>query len=184
LIRHWWAVVLRGLVAIAFGVLALASPRAGMGAMVGFYAAFAMLSGALALGAAVRAGQEHRSWGVMLLEGVIGIGAGIVALAWPGPTMFVLTLIIGCWAVGIGLAQLVAAVRLRREIPHEWLLGLDGVVSVAFGVFALVSPRLGATAIVTVMGLYALLFGSVLVALGFRLGQMKALLPPRALARV
>ncbi|MHB8879769.1 MAG: HdeD family acid-resistance protein [Myxococcaceae bacterium] len=177
--RNWWAVMLRGLVAVLFGILALARPTAGLMLLVTLFATFAILSGVFALVSAVRAAKEHRSWGVLVLDGLLGIAAGVLALVWPGITLLILTVIVGFWALTTGIAQVMAAIRLRKEIKDEWFLGIAGALSIVFGVVALLFPMFGAVAIVTVLAIYALLFGFAHIALGYRLGQYKAKIWPR-----
>src|SRR5919198_3297421 len=127
LIRHWWAFALRGLAAIVFGVMAFIWPGPTLAALVLLWGAYALVDGVLAVIAAMRTGQDHR-WG-LLLEGLAGIGAGIVTFAWPGLTALVLLFIIAAWALVTGVFELVAAVRLRRVIQNEWLLVLGGIAS-------------------------------------------------------
>src|SRR5262249_20315806 len=112
-------------------------------------------------------------WWTFLLNGLIGVGAGIVAFAWPAITAFALLYLIAAWAVVSGLLQIIAAVRLRQVISGEILLVLSGLASIAFGVLAMVWPGAGARAVVWLIGSYALLFGLLLIGLGFRLRSLK-----------
>jgi uncharacterized membrane protein HdeD (DUF308 family) len=177
-VRNWWAVMLRGLAAVMFGILALAAPAIGLGALVVIFALYAAASGILSFLGAIRAHEQGRSWGVMVVEGVLSLAAGVVAVVWPGLTVVTLLWVVAFWAIITGVMQVVAAIRLRREIKGEWLLALGGVLSVAFGVLALLRPILGALTIVWLLGIYSLLFGFALIGLGFRLGRLKSLLPP------
>lgn len=174
LVKHWWALVLRGVVAILFGILVLAAPVIGLRFLIAAWGGFAILSGVFAIAAAVRAGEHHRAWGAMVLEGLLGLAAGVFTFVWPGLTALTLTYLIGFWAIGTGITELVAAVRLRHELPDEWILGLDGVLTIAFGVIALLRPRAGALALATVFGFYAIFFGVTQAALGVRLGRLRS----------
>jgi uncharacterized membrane protein HdeD (DUF308 family) len=168
--RHWWAFALRGVVAILFGVLAFAWPGVTLTVLVLFWGAFALVDGVLALVAAFRTDHDHR-WG-LLLEGVVGIGAGIVTFVWPGLTALVLLYIIAVWALLTGVLELVAAVRLRKVIQNEWWLALSGIASVLFGLVLLAAPGAGAVAVVWLIAAYAIVFGVLNLALALRLHGM------------
>jgi uncharacterized membrane protein HdeD (DUF308 family) len=168
--RHWWAFALRGVVAILFGVLAFAWPGVTLTVLVLFWGAFALIDGVLALVGAFRTDHDHR-WG-LLLEGVVGIGAGVVTFVWPGLTALVLLYIIAVWALLTGVLELVAAVRLRKVIENEWWLALSGIVSVLFGLVLLAAPGAGAVAVVWLIAAYAIVFGVLNLALALRLHGM------------
>ena len=167
--RNWWLVVLRGVLGIAFGVITFVAPAISLAALVLLFGAYAFADGVLAIASAVRRRTTTDRWWILLLEGLVGIGAGLVTLFLPGITALVLLYIIAGWAVATGILELVAAVRLRKEIKHEWLLALSGIASVAFGVLIALFPGAGALALVIWIGAYAFVFGALLVALGVRL---------------
>jgi len=177
--RRWWTLVLRGLAAITFGVLTLAAPRISLFTLVIIWAAYAFADGVFALLFAARGAREHRPWGWLVFEGLVGIGAAIATVAWPNITALVLLVTIGVWAIITGVAEIAAAIELRRVIRHEWLLGLSGLLSIAFGAFVLVSPGAGALAVLWMIGTYAVVFGVVLVALGFRLHRFVSAWTPK-----
>ncbi|WP_437688131.1 HdeD family acid-resistance protein [Sorangium sp. So ce176] len=168
-VRNWWAPVVRGVLAIAFGALTLAVPRISLKVLVLLFGAYALAEGVTNIAGAVRGGDERRRWWVLLLEGLVSIGVALVTLFWPGITAFALALWIGAWAVVTGALEIGAAIRLRKHIEGEWLLALGGVLSIAFGVLMLVAPGAGALALVLWIGAYALVFGIFLIALGIRL---------------
>jgi len=173
LARFWWAVVLRGVLAAAFGVVALIWPDITLRVLVLLFGFYALVDGLLALAAALIGGRLARSRrGWLILEGVTGIAAGVFTFLWPGITALVLLYLIAVWAVATGLLEVVAAVALRRELHGEWLLALGGIVSIAFGVYLAVRPAEGAIAVVWLIGLYATVFGVALVTLGIRLRQL------------
>ena len=168
--RHWWAFALRGVAAILFGVLAFVWPGMTLAVLVLLWGAYALVDGVLALISAFRTNNDHR-WG-LLLEGLVGIGAGLVTFVWPGLTALVLLYIIAAWALITGVLELIAAFRLRRAIRDEWWLVLGGVASLLFGVVLLAAPAAGALALVWLIAAYAIVFGVLLVALALRLHGM------------
>jgi uncharacterized membrane protein HdeD (DUF308 family) len=180
LTRHWWLLVVRGVLGILFGILALVWPGATIAALVLLFGAYAIVDGVATLYAAItgREGADrglsrrparggHRVW--LAIEGLLGIGAGLVAFFWPGITALVLLWVIAFWAILTGVMEVAAAIRLRREMDNEWLLGLAGVASVLFGILLLVLPGAGALALIWLIGVYALVFGVILIVLGLRL---------------
>lgn len=167
--RNWWLVVLRGVLGIAFGIITVVAPAISLTALVLLFGAYAFADGVLAIATAVRRRVTTERWWILLLEGLVGIGAGLVTLFLPGITALVLLYIIAGWAVATGILELVAAVRLRKAIKHEWLLAIGGIASIAFGVLIALFPGAGALALVIWIGAYAFVFGTLLVALGLRL---------------
>ena len=178
LTRHWWLLVVRGVLGILFGILALVWPGATIAALVLLFGAYAIVDGVATLYAAItgREGADrgrrpasggHRVW--LTIEGLLGIGAGLVAFFWPGITALVLLWVIAFWAILTGVMEVAAAIRLRKELHNEWLLGLAGVASVLFGMLLLLLPGTGALALIWLIGTYALVFGVILIVLGLRL---------------
>lgn len=167
--RCWPTLALRGVIAVLFGVLALISPIFGLIALVALFAAFALFGGVASLIGAYRARKADDEWSVLLLLGAVGLGVGIVTLVHPALTALVLVLVIGANALVTGILDIVLAVRLRKLIRNEWLLILSGVVSIAFGVLVFLFPDAGALALAWLIGFYALVSGSMLLALAFRL---------------
>jgi uncharacterized membrane protein HdeD (DUF308 family) len=167
--RHWWAVGLRGLAAILFGVLALIWPGLTLVVLVALFGAYALVDGLMALAATVRAATRHRGWGLLLLEGSAGIAIGFLTFAWPGLTALVLLYVIAAWALITGVLELGAAVTMPRDVAHAGLLGLAGIASVIFGVLLVVFPGAGVLTVVWLIGAYAIVFGLLLLGLAFRL---------------
>jgi uncharacterized membrane protein HdeD (DUF308 family) len=169
LTKRWWLLLLRGVAAIAFGVLAFIWPGLTLLTLVILYGAFALIDGILALAAALSGRGEAvpRWW--LVLTGILGIGAGLITFFWPGITALVLILFIGVWAVVRGIMEIVAAIQLRKEIEGEWLLILLGVLSVLFGLGVLVFPGAGALALIWVIAIYAVVIGIVEIMLALRL---------------
>jgi uncharacterized membrane protein HdeD (DUF308 family) len=167
---NWWTLALRGVAAIVFGVLAFLWPSITLLALVLLFAAFAFIDGVLALASGIRNTSEGQGpdW-FLILGGIAGIAAGAIAVAMPGITAFVLLLIIAAWAIVTGFAELAIAYRLRNEIRGEWLLAIDGVVSVVFGLLLVIFPTAGALAVVWLIAAFAIVSGVMLLALAFRL---------------
>lgn len=169
---RWWVLVVRGIAAIAFGVLALVWPGLSVLALVMLWGAYAFVDGVFDFTLAATAGSEGRRWGWLFFEGLVSIGAAVAAFVWPGMTAFALLALIGAWAIFTGIAEIVAAIELRRVIEGEWLLALSGVLSVAFGVLVLIYPRAGALAVVSVIAAYAIMFGVLMIGLGVRVHRL------------
>ena len=186
LVVKWWAVVLRGVAAILFGVIAVFWPPTAVAALVLLFGAYALIDGVLNLVAAAGAPRVGRPWGWLAFEGVVSILTGLVAFFWPGLTAIALVLVIAFWSLITGIAEIVAAIALRKYIRREWLLGLSGLLSIAFGVLLFLAPVAGAVAIAIWVGAYAIVFGSLLVWLGLRLrawGRVAEQLAAPGLAR-
>ncbi len=167
--RNWGWVVLRGVAAVLFGVLAFVWPGITLAALVIVWGAYALADGILSLIAAYRIRDQGKPFWSLVVVGLLGIAAGIVTFIWPGMTALVLLMFIAAWAVVMGIFQIIAAIRLRKEIQNEWLLALSGALSVLFGIIMFVAPGAGALAVIWVIGAYAIVFGVLLIWLGLRL---------------
>jgi uncharacterized membrane protein HdeD (DUF308 family) len=169
LTRNWGWVALRGVAALVFGLLTLWNPAMSLAVLILFFGAYALVDGVFAVIAAIanRHGEPH--WIALLIGGLAGIVIGVCTFLAPGVTATVLLLFIAAWAIVTGIAQIVAAIRLRRLIRGEWMLGLAGVLSVVFGLLLISRPAAGALAVVLWIGAYAVVLGVVLIALAFRL---------------
>jgi uncharacterized membrane protein HdeD (DUF308 family) len=166
---NWWALALRGVAAIIFAILTFALPGITLTVIVLLFGAYALIDGILAIVSAIRAAQGHKRWGSFLLEGIIGILAGLVTLFAPALTLTFLIFVVGGWAIVTGVFEIAAAIRLRRHLAGEWLLALTGVLSVLFGVLIFWAPAAGALVLALWLGAYALVFGILLLTLAFRL---------------
>lgn len=168
LANNWKLIAARGLLGLLVGIVALWAPLSTMTAIVWIFGAYALLDGVTSL-VSVASGRGARPWWMLAAEGLVGVAAGIIAFLWPGITALALVYLVAVWAVGTGLLEVVAAVRLREMIRGEWLLGLSGMLSIGLGVLLALEPGVGAVVLVWWLGLYAIVFGGLLVALSLRL---------------
>jgi uncharacterized membrane protein HdeD (DUF308 family) len=190
-LRAWWVPALRGVLGIAFALLAIAWPGLTLLTLVALFAAWAILAGFASLAGAARhrAGGELR-WDAVIL-GLVSIGAGLVAAYHPAATALLLVLIMGANALVVGVLDILAAIRLRRTIAGEWLLALAGLASIVFGALVFARPGAGALALVWLVSLYAFVTGALLLGLGLRMrvlarargaGPDRRVLPDRRIA--
>jgi uncharacterized membrane protein HdeD (DUF308 family) len=167
--RNWWAVALRGVIAVIFGVLALAKPDITLEALVYTFGFFAIVDGTFSFIGGLSMIGSGAPWGGPVFGGLAGIGVGIVTFFWPGITALGLLYLIAFWAIFTGLMELTAAVQFRKEATHPVMLGIAGVLSVLFGVLLVIFPGSGALSVVWLIGVYAITFGITFIVLGFRL---------------
>lgn len=183
LAERWWVLEIRGVAAILFGILAIVAPGTSLLALLILWGAYALVDGVFNLILAARRGRAGQSWGWLVFEGIVSIGAGVLTFAWPGMTALILLVVIAVWAVLTGIAKIATAIRIRRQVSGEWLLAVSGILSILFGVFLLLSPGAGALALVWVIGIYAIVFGALLIGLGLRLHRWsRSLARPTGLA--
>jgi len=170
----WWTFVLRGIFAILFGLLTFFMPGMALLTLVFLFGVYAITDGVFSIIAAFshsRAGGEerHEPWWALLVQGVLGIVAGVIAFVLPLGAALALLYLIAAWAIVTGVISIVAAIRLRKVITGEWMLVLSGVLSILFGVLLFAFPGPGALAVVLWIGAYAVVFGIFLITLGVRL---------------
>jgi uncharacterized membrane protein HdeD (DUF308 family) len=179
LVQNWWAIGLRGIFAILFGVIAVLLPNVTLASLVLLFAAYMLVDGIFAIIAGVRAARRHERWGLLALEGIADIVAGVIAVVWPLITILAFVYLMGAWAIVSGVLLLRAAFRLN--LAHgRWLMGFGGAASVIWGILLLLWPFTGALVLTWWMGAYALIFGGALLALAFRLRRLRHELPASA----
>jgi uncharacterized membrane protein HdeD (DUF308 family) len=164
--------IVRGIVGLVIGLLAMLWPGVTIAVLVVIFGVYALIDGLSNLFHGLRRSRTHGPSWAMALQGLVGIAAGVVAFIWPTITAFAVVILIGAWALVTGVFEIIAAIRLRREIRGEWLLALSGVLSVAFGVLIFFFPAAGAIGIAWILGAYAAAAGVVLVVLGMRLRSL------------
>ena len=174
LIRNWWAFVIRGVLAVIFGLIALFLPGVTMLSLVIVFAAYAIADGILAIISAVRAGREGERWSFLAFEGIVGILVGAAAAAFPGITVVVFVALVAAWALITGSLMLAAAFELDAAHGRWWLV-LGGVASLTYGGLLIWAPMVGALVLTWWIGAYALVFGIALLFVAFHLrAQFKA----------
>lgn len=169
LARWWWTFIVRGVLAVLFGVLAFFAPQYGIAILVGLFAAWALIDGVGNLIAGIRTRGQDRSWWLEVLEGLVSVGAGVIAILLPDAAAQALVLILAAWAVLTGAIEIVMAIRLRRVIDNEVWMALAGAASIIFGIVVVLFPAAGALSLVWLIGSFAIVFGAFLVILGWRL---------------
>lgn len=165
--KYWWLFVLRGIAALVFGLLAFTQPGITLTSLVLLFGVYALVDGIFSVIAAFggRGSSEH--WVLLLLEGLLGIAVGIMTWRSPGITELALLLYIAAWALVTGVLEIVAAIRLRKEIEGEFWLGLGGLLSILLGLMIMWNPVAGGLGLAWLIGTYAVAFGVALVMLGF-----------------
>jgi len=167
--RHWWVLVLRGLLAVIFGLLALIWPSITVNALVLLFGAYAVVDGIFS----IVAGLGRRRSFLPILGGLLSIVLGILAWLWPQATAVALLYIIAAYALLTGIFELINAVELRKVLANEWLLVVSGILSIVFGILLVIWPAAGLMTMAWLIGTYALIFGILLIWLGFRLRGLR-----------
>ena len=175
LARNWWVLMLRGVLAILLGVLALVNPAATMAALILVFAAFAVADGILSIITSLTAPADYRGWVWLLVSGLAGVVIGVLTFFWPGVTAVVLLYYVMAWLVVTGIFQIMAGIRLRKEITGEFWLILGGALAVIMGVYLMMNPAVGLLAMLWVLGFYAIVFGALLIAVSLRLRRVATL---------
>ena len=172
LAQNWWAVALRGVFAILFGLVALFMTGPTILSLVLFFSAYMLVDGIFTIVAAVRAASRQERWGLLVLEGIADIATGVIAFVWPGLTVLAFVLIMAAWSLVTGILMIVAAFRLDQTYGRGWLV-FSGIVSVLFGIALVIAPLIGAVVLTWWLGAYALVFGIGLLVLAFKLRGRK-----------
>ncbi len=168
LAESWWAVGLRGILGILFGLICLLTPGLAIEVFVILFAAYMLVDGVFAIIGGIKAARNGERWGLLILEGIVDLAAGLVALLWPAITLVALVWIIAIWAIVTGALMLGAAFTLNLD-HGRWWLALGGIASVIFGILLVIEPLIGAVVLTLWIGAYALVFGGLLLILAFKL---------------
>jgi uncharacterized membrane protein HdeD (DUF308 family) len=177
--RRWGSLVFRGVVSIIFGVLAFAWPEATLVALTLLFGAYAFVDGITAMIVAIQHGPHPHRW-LLVVDGLIGIAAGIVTLFWPGITLLALIFVIGIRFILSGALQIAAAIQFKGELRVPVLYGLAGIASIILGVLAFIVPGITALVMVTMLAAFALVFGVMMLVLAFRVRRAAHRMPIHA----
>jgi uncharacterized membrane protein HdeD (DUF308 family) len=166
---HWWALAIRGGIAIIFGLAALLRPDIALEALILLFGAYALVDGVFAIVGVFGGTRGGTPRWLLLIEGIAGILAGIIAFVLPGLTAVVLLYLIAAWAVVTGIFEIATAIRLRQEIRGEWALIIGGALSILFGVIlAVIGPVAGLLSLIWLIGVYAVAFGILMLITAFQ----------------
>ena len=168
----WWAVGLRGILGILFGLICLLTPGVAVQVFVILFAAYMLVDGVFAIISGVKAARNGERWGLLILEGIVDLAAGAVAVLWPAITLIALIWLVAVWAVVSGALMLSAAFTLNLD-HGRWWLALGGIASIVFGILLIIEPLIGAVVLTMWIGAYALVFGAFLLVLAFQLHSRK-----------
>ena len=171
--QNWWAIALRGLVALLFGIATFMWPGITLWVLVTLFGAYTLVNGVFAVIEAFSRDVSRERWRPLLFEGIVSLVIGVVTITWPGLTAMGLLYLIAFWAIVTGVFEVITAIRLRHEIRGEWMMALIGVLSVAFGFLLLQFPLSGALSVVLIIGAYAVAIGALMIALGFKLRSLR-----------
>ena len=174
LANNWWAVAIRGVLAILFGIIAFAMPGITMLSLVIVYAAYSLVDGVLGIIAAVRGARRGERWGWLLLNGILGVAVAAISVLWPGLTVLAFVLLVAAWALVSGAFMVISAFRLKRDHGRIWL-GLAGIATFAFGVLLVIAPLIGAVVLTFWIGAHALILGVMLLVLAWKLEDARRL---------
>ena len=182
---HWWALAIRGGIAVIFGLAALLRPDIALEALILLFGAYALVDGVFAIVGVFGGTRGGTPRWLLLIEGIAGILAGLIAFVLPGLTVVLLLYLIAAWAVITGISEIATAIRLRQEIRGEWALIIGGALSVLFGVIlAVIGPVAGLLSLIWLIGIYALLFGILMLITAFQVRGRDASRGPDRPSRV
>jgi len=166
--HYWWILGIRGLLAVLFGLAAIVWPRLTLLVLVLLFGAYALVDGVIAVVVSLQVRRVFTRWWVLLLEGLVGIIAGLLTFLWPGITALVLLYVIAFWAIVTGVFEIAAALSGWLPVAQEWSLALAGVLSVLLGVLLAILPGVGLLSLVWLIGVYAIVFGILLIIHAFQ----------------
>ncbi|MEV0144550.1 MULTISPECIES: HdeD family acid-resistance protein [unclassified Nonomuraea] len=169
--RIWWLILIRGIAALIFGILALIWPGKTLLIVVIFFAAYAIVEGIFAIFAGARHSAQSRAW--LIISGILGVVAGIVAFLWPGITSLALLYVVAFWAIFAGITEIVAGIQLRKVVDNEWMLIIGGILSIIFGVLLLIWPGAGLLTLIWLVGVFAVVYGIAMIVLSFRVKKLQ-----------
>jgi len=171
--QNWWAIALRGLVAVLFGIATFIWPSITLFVLVALFGAYALVDGIFAIIESFRRDVVRERWWALLIEGIVGVAIGVLTFIWPGLTAMGLLFLIAFWAIVTGVFEIITAIRLRHEIRGEWMMALIGILSIALGFLMVAFPLAGALSVVLMIGAFVFAMGVLMIALGFKLRSLR-----------
>jgi uncharacterized membrane protein HdeD (DUF308 family) len=172
LAQNWWAIALRGVVAILFGLVALLVPGAVMLSLALLFATYLLVDGVFGIIAAIRAARQNQRWVWLLAEAVLNLIMGAIAAFFPVAAVLAFVLVTAAWALMSGGTMLAAAFQLHVSHGRWWLV-LSGLVSIVWGIMLVIAPLIGAVVLTWWLGAYAMVFGILLLVLSFQLRSQR-----------
>jgi uncharacterized membrane protein HdeD (DUF308 family) len=171
--QNWWAIALRGLVAVLFGIATFMWPGIALSVLAPLFGAYALINGIFAVIEAFRRDVSQERWRPLLFEGAVSIVIGVMTFAWPGLTVRGLLFLIAFWAIMTGVFEIITAIRLRHEIRGEWMMALIAILSMAFGLLLLAFPVTGALSVILLIRAFVFAIGALMIALAFKLRSLR-----------
>ena len=169
LTRYWWAFIARGVLAVVFGVMVFVWPGITVTALIIVFGIYIFVNGVFLLVKAIGGWKARDDRWLLLFEGLLGIGIGVITFFAPGVTAIGLLFYIAAWSLATGILEIVGAIRLRKEIQGEVWWIFSGIVSILFAVLLMIFPGTGILALIWLLGIYAFVFGVILIVLGIRI---------------
>ena len=166
--RSWWVYIVRGVLALVFGLFAYLNPAITMKILLIFFGIFIFIEGLLAIVGSIAGRKYSDIWWLVLLEGIAGVIIGVITFTRPAVTGMVLIVFVALWAIWSGLFRIITAIRLRKELDSEWLLIFGGIISILFGVMLFAHPGAGIVAIAWLIGFFASMSGILMITFGIK----------------
>jgi uncharacterized membrane protein HdeD (DUF308 family) len=169
LAKHWWSILVRGIVALLFALLAFFATGFTLSLLVIFLGVYLVLDGLFAIIGGLMACCDHKNWWMLLIEGIVSLAAGIFVLLWPEISLVIMLYIVAIWAILTGIFEFIASMTASWAAPGKVFLGTTGVLSIILGVMVVIYPTFSLAAITWLLGIYALVIGVSLIFMGLRL---------------